>query len=283
LNTLEGDHLSNQGVLSVSSVHLAAGALQLAFADRARYLGDPDFVKVPTTELTSKDYARARRALIPADRALKASEVHAGEIAGSGDSSPGRESNETTHLSIIDSEGNAVASTQTVNGWLGAAVVIPGTGVLLNNEMDDFSAKTGASNMFGAIGGPANSIAPAKTPLSAMSPTLLLKDGKVVLSVGAPGGTRIISCVAQTILNWAEFKLPLRESIATVRYHHQWQPDLLTLDPPGPAPATLRKLQEMGYHTELSEVPCNVMAVERVGDQIHAVADPRDIGIGAAE
>jgi len=284
LNTLEDDHLSKDGFLSVPAIHLAAGALQLAFADRARYLGDPDFVKVPVAELISKSYAKQRRALIPADRALKANEVHAGDIPGfSTSENSSKESNETTHMSLIDSDGNAVASTQTINGWLGAAVVVPGTGVLLNNEMDDFSAKTGASNMFGAIGGPANSVAPGKAPLSAMSPTILLKDGKVVLSVGAPGGTRIISCVAQTILNWAEFKLPLRESVAAVRYHHQWQPDVLTIDPPGPATATLKKLTEMGYNVDIGDVPCNVMAAERVGDQLHAVADPRDVGTSAAE
>ncbi|PWU20605.1 MAG: gamma-glutamyltransferase [Bdellovibrio sp.] len=273
LNILENLNLAKSGYLSLPAIHYGAAALQLAFADRAYYLGDPGFVRVPSQQLITKKYAEARRALIPADRALKTADVHAGEI---------RESDDTTHFSMIDEQGNAVASTQTVNGWMGAGMVVSGTGIVLNNEMDDFSAKVGSANLFGAIGGGKNSIAPGKTPLSSMSPTLLMKDNKVVLSLGAPGGTRIISCVAQTILNWAELKLPLVESISAVRYHHQWQPDVLTIDPPGPAAPVLRELRGMGYEVKLEDVPCFVMAVESDGQRLHGVADPRDIGSSAA-
>ncbi|MBX2988479.1 MAG: gamma-glutamyltransferase [Bdellovibrionaceae bacterium] len=276
LKFLANDRLADKGFLSAESIHLEASALQSAFADRATYLGDPDFVNVPVRELLSADYLQKRRAEVPKDRARRADEVRAGELTVRS------ESTETTHLSIIDSEGGMVATTQTINGWFGAGLVVGGTGVVLNNEMDDFSAQTGAQNMFGAVGGEANSIAPGKTPLSSMSPTLLLKDGKPRLAIGAPGGTRIISCVAQTILNHLEFALPLRESIAAVRLHHQWKPDVLSLDPPGPGEKTVQELRRMGYRVELKPVPCNVMAVSQENGLLSAVSDPRDIGTAFA-
>lgn len=276
LNTLEQDKLANSGPLSTKSIHLAASALQSAFADRATYLGDPDFTSVPVDTLISDEYLKNRRQQIPDDRARKASEVAAGKVTG-------YESTETTHISMIDNQGNAVATTQTINGWMGAAVVAPGTGMVLNNEMDDFSAQVGASNLFGAIGGKPNSIAPKKTPLSSMSPTILLQNNKPVMAVGAPGGTRIISCVAQTILNYVEFKLPLYDSVTMVRYHQQWQPDVLFVDPPGPKPEVLKQLRSMGYDVKVEPIPCNVMAVSKEGEKLHGVADPRDIGTSIAK
>lgn len=276
LNFLEKDHLSQQGFLSKNSIHLAASALQSAFADRAKYLGDPDFVQVPVRGLTSPKYLEGRRAEVNLDKARKADEVAAGNPLP-------YESTDTTHISLLDNQGNAVSSTQTINGWMGAAVVAPGTGVVLNNEMDDFSAQEGSSNLFGAIGGKPNAIAPKKTPLSSMSPTILMKNNQPVLAVGAPGGTRIISCVAQTILNYVEFKLPLYDAVTAVRYHHQWRPDVLYIDPPGPRPEVLQGLQNMGYDVKIEPVPCYVMAVAREGDRLHGVADPRDIGISVAK
>jgi len=276
LNTLEKDDLRQYGVLSAPAIHLAASALQMAFADRAQFLGDPDFGMLATKGLTSPQYAQSRRQEISMDHARKADEVKAGNPAP-------YESSDTTHFSIIDHEGNAVASTQTINGWMGAGIVIPHTGIVLNNEMDDFSAQVGAANMFGAIGGKPNAIEPGKTPLSSMSPTFLMRDGQVQMSVGAPGGTRIISCVAQTILNYVEFKLPLYESVAVIRYHHQWKPDILEIDPPGPTPEEFEKLKKLGYDIKISPIGCNVMAVTREGTHFHAVADPRDIGTSAAK
>lgn len=276
LNFLEHDQLAKAGIHSAKAIHLAASALQSSFADRATYLGDPDFVKVPVKELIDVNYIQKRRAEVPLDRARKADEVKAGTISG-------YESSETTHMSLLDAAGNAVSTTQTVNGWMGAAMVAPGTGVILNNEMDDFSAKEGSSNLFGAIGGKPNAIAPKKTPLSSMSPTLLMKDNKPVIVVGAPGGTRIISCVAQTILNYVEFKTSLYDAVSAVRYHHQWQPDVLFLDPPGPAPAVVERLQKMGYDVKLQPINCNVMAVAKEGEQLRGVADPRDIGTSVAK
>ncbi len=276
LNFLENDKLAQKGVLTDSSIHLAASALQSSFADRAKYLGDPDFTKVPVKGLIDPKYVASRRAAVDPKKARHISDVEAGNPMP-------YESSETTHLSIMDAEGNAVATTQTINGWMGAAVVAPGTGILLNNEMDDFSQAEGASNLFGAVGGAPNAIAPRKTPLSSMSPTILVKDGKAVMSVGAPGGTRIISCVAQTILNYIEFELPLYESVAMIRYHHQWQPDKLVIEAPGPKPEVLKKLQDMGYTVDIKRIGCNVMAVAREGNNFVGVADPRDIGTSAAE
>lgn len=276
LNFLEQDQLKKKGHLSTEAIHLAASALQSAFADRAEYLGDPDFVQVPTQQLIDPKYVQKRRQEVSILRARKADEVKAGKPSA-------EESTETTHLSIIDAEGNAVSTTQTINGWMGAAVVAPGTGIVLNNEMDDFAAQVGASNLFGAIGGAPNAIAPKKTPLSSMSPTILLKDGKAMMAVGAPGGTRIISCVAQTILNYIEFETSLYDAVASVRYHHQWKPDILFIDPPGPTPETLQKLKAMNYDVQLENVPCNVMAVSKEGRILRGVADPRDIGTSLAD
>lgn len=276
LKFLEKDRLREKGFLSATSIHLAAAALQSAFADRAKYLGDPDFVQVPVRGLLNTKYLEGRRAAVDIGKARKSSEVQAGNPLP-------YESSDTTHLSLMDREGNAISTTQTINGWMGAGVVVPGTGVLLNNEMDDFSVQAGVPNMFGAVGDDANSIAPAKTPLSSMSPTIVMKDGETRMAVGAPGGTRIISCTAQTILNYTEFGLPLYEAVTSIRYHHQWKPDVLKIDPPGPRPEVLAQLQKMGYEVEIKPVGCNVMAVTREGDQLHGVADPRDIGTSLAK
>lgn len=276
LNLLEKDSLKEKGFLSARSIHLAAASLQSAFADRAKFLGDPDFVLVPTSGLTSKEYAEARRKEIPEERARPSSEVFSGQAFK-------YESADTTHFSIMDKEGNAVSSTQTINGFFGSSVVLPGTGIVLNNEMDDFSAKPGASNLFGAIGSKANAIVPRKTPLSSMSPTILIKDGVPVLTLGAPGGTRIISCVAQTILNYIEFGLPLYDSVTAVRYHHQWLPDVLDMDAPGPAPHVVKELEKMGYKVNLKTIGCNVMATALKEGVFSAASDPRDIGTSIAK
>lgn len=272
LNILEKDDLKSKGVLSTQSIHLVASALQLAFADRAKYMGDPDFVPVPTSRLLSKDHAARLRAFIDPKKARPSAQIPSQH-----------ESNETTHFSILDAEGNAVSSTQTINGWMGSGVVVPGTGILLNNEMDDFSAKPGAANLFGAVGGSANAIAPGKTPLSSMSPTIVLKDGRPMLVVGAPGGTRIISCVVQSILNYLEFGLPLGEAITIPRFHHQWLPDQLSIDAPGPAPEVQAELTRMGHALKVGPdaVHCRVMAVAREGDSLVGASDPRDAGTAA--
>lgn len=277
LNFLEKDSLKKSGPLSLKSIHLEASALQSAFTDRAQYLGDPDFWEVPVKGLTAKAYSQKRRQEVKLEKARTASEI------SFGDPLP-YESTETTHLSILDKEGNAVATTQTINGFFGAGVVVPETGIVLNNEMDDFTAEVGKQNLFGAVGGKANTIAPKKTPLSSMSPTIVMKKDLPIMSLGAPGGTRIISCVAQTIFNHLEFEMPLFESVAMIRLHHQWKPDVLTMDPPGPAYETRLALEQMGYKVELNSVPCYVMAVSREeSGQLTAVSDPRDAGMSLAK
>lgn len=276
LGFLEKDELYKKGFLSAPSIHLAAAALQSAFADRAVYLGDPDFVSVPTETLVSADYISKRRRTVSLDKARSMSEVGPGDLNLS-------ESEDTTHFSMMDAEGNAVSSTQTINGWMGAAIVAPGTGVVLNNEMDDFAAHDGSANLFGAVGGRANAIEPGKTPLSSMSPTILIRDGEVQMVVGAPGGTRIISCVAQTILNWTEFQMPLADAISTIRYHHQWKPDELSIEAPGPGEAVIKRLEKMGYQVKIKPIGCKVMAVARENGLLSAVSDPRDIGTSWVE
>lgn len=277
LNILEFDSLKELGMLTTQSIHRTASAMQLAFADRAEHMGDPDFVPVPVEGLISKKYARTLRSSIDPARARPSDEISAGKP-------PRAESTETTHFSIMDAEGNAVASTQTINGYFGSGVVVPGTGIVLNNTMDDFSAKPGASNLFGSVGGNANAIAPHKTPLSSMTPTLVLRKGVPVMAVGAPGGTRIIGCVAQTFLNYFEYRLPLYESVGLVRFHHQWKPDELKFDAPGPGDEVVEELKRLGHSVKLGfdAVPCRVMAVVREGASLIGVSDPRDAGSSAA-
>jgi gamma-glutamyltranspeptidase / glutathione hydrolase len=272
LNILENDSLKDYGFNSAQALHLEASAMQQAFADRATFMGDPDFFKeIPLKGLLSKSYARDVRKGIALDKAKSADKVQAGRA-------PDYESTETTNFSMMDAQGNVVVSTQTINGFMGSGLVVDGTGILLNNEMDDFSAKPGSSNIYGAVGGVANSIAPRKTPLSSMSPTIVLKDSKPVMALGAPGGTRIITCVAQTILNYVEYKMPLYESVVAVRRHNQWKPDQLDLEAPGPGDEVVAKLKGMGYEAKVGSVPCRVNAVSSEGALLRGVADPRDLG-----
>jgi gamma-glutamyltranspeptidase / glutathione hydrolase len=271
LNILENQGLKDFSPLSAEAIHRKASAMQFSFIDRARYMGDPDFTKVPTAWLTSKGYAEILSQKIQPEKAMRLEEAESVV--------PVREEHlETTHFSIMDAEGNVVVSTQTINGWFGSGYVVPGTGILLNNEMDDFSAKPGASNLFGAVGSQANKVQPGKTPLSSMSPTIVLKDNEPVLAIGAPGGTRIITCVAQTILNYLEHGLSLYDSLALTRFHHQWKPDELVVENASMGEATLETLRNYGYTIKVGRVGCNVMGVSREGQVLHGVSDPRDFG-----
>ncbi|MBS1958396.1 MAG: gamma-glutamyltransferase [Bdellovibrionales bacterium] len=275
LKLLEHEGFTPADYFKPRTLHLMASAMQQAFADRARYLGDPDFVRVPVKGLISDDYIRLERGKFNDDRARKQVEVVAGAASFSSESS------ETSHLSLMDSDGNVIVSTQTVNGWFGSKVVAEGTGIVLNNEMDDFSAKPGAANLFGAVGGDENSIQPKKTPLSSMSPTIVFKDGKPVMAVGAPGGTRIITAVAQTILNYFVFKKSLYASVAAPRIHQQWTPDQLTVENQAVPAETLRELDRLGWLVKRMPQQSAVMAIVREGNQLIGVADPRDIGTSA--
>jgi gamma-glutamyltranspeptidase/glutathione hydrolase len=245
--------------------------MQSAFLDRARYMGDPEFVHVPVSTLTSKKYAEETRRRFDASRTGTAD-----DLAAQTEILP--EHSETTHFSIMDREGNVVVSTQTINGWFGSGLVAGNTGIVLNNEMDDFAAKPGASNLFGAIGSKANSVQPGKTPLSSMSPTIVLENGLPRLAVGAPGGTRIITCVAQTILNTLVYGLPLYDSVAALRIHQQWKPDVLNIEAPGLGHATETELARRGWKIEKGKAACAVMAVAREGELLRGVSEPRDYG-----
>ena len=217
LNILEGFPMAEMKQGSAPSLHLLIEAMKRAYADRARYLGDPAFVNAPADMLISKDYAAKQRAGIDLARATPAAEVLAVK--------PPREGSNTTHYSVVDSSGNAVSNTYTLNFPYGVGLVAEGTGVLLNNELDDFTAAPGASNAFGLVGFEANLPGPGKRPLSSMSPTIVLKDGKPVLVTGSPGGSRIISAVLQVVVDVLDYKMDVAAAVAAPRVHHQWMPD----------------------------------------------------------
>ena len=221
LNIIEGFQMSNMKQGSATSLHVMIEAMKRAYADRARYLGDPAFINAPTVALLDKDYAAKQRATIDLARATAWAEA-----AGV----PPREGSNTTHYSVVDASGNAVSNTYTLNFPYGVGLVAEGTGVLLNNELDDFTAAPGASNAFGLVGFEANLPGPGKRPLSSMSPTIVLKDGKPVLVTGSPGGSRIISAVTQVIVDVIDYKMNIAAAVAAPRVHHQWLPDEVRIE-----------------------------------------------------
>jgi gamma-glutamyltranspeptidase/glutathione hydrolase len=239
LNVVEGYDLKGLGFHSAASVHLMVEAMRHAFMDRNSYLGDPAFVSNPLDRLLSKDYAARIRATILPDKATPSQEVQPGV-------SP-HEKSETTHYSVIDNDGDAVAVTYTINGGFGAGVIAPGTGFFLNDEMDDFTVKPGVANLFGLVQGEANAIAPGKRPLSSMAPTLVEKDGQVVLALGSPGGSRIITTVLETALNLIDYGMTPQEAVDAPRFHHQWLPDTVFAEPYAFSPDTQKLLEGMGY------------------------------------
>ena len=244
LNVLEGYPLGYLGAGSADTVHVMAEAMRYAYVDRNSALGDPDFVDNPVSKLLDKGYAAEIRAKIDPYRAGVSKDLMP---EGFG------EHMETTHYSIIDDEGNAVAVTYTLNGSFGAGVVAPGTGVLLNNEMDDFTQKPGVPNLYGLVQGEANAIQPKKTPLSSMSPTVLAKDGKPFMIIGSPGGSRIITITLEAIVNVIDHGMDIQEAIDAPRIHHQWLPDTLSIEPHGLSPDTLKMLAGMGYHLDVAD------------------------------
>ena len=241
LNILEGYEMSKLGWSSSERYHLTTEAMRRAFADRAEYMGDADFVNVPVAGLIDKDYAARLRGTINAERASTSTEVRAGKPAG-------YESEETTHFTVVDTEGNVVSNTYTLNLGFGSGVVAKGTGVLLNNEMDDFAAKPGSPNAFGLIQGERNAVAPKKRPLSAMTPTFVLrKDGSLWFAVGSPGGPTIINTVLQVITNIVDYGMNIQQAIDAPRIHHQWLPDELIYEPYGLSTDTQRALEARGH------------------------------------
>lgn len=268
LNILESFPLQEQGANSAESVRLIAEAAKLAYADRSEYLGDPDFVKVPQQGLISKQYA-----------AQLAASIRPGSVRDARSIGPGNpadfESDQTTHYSVVDSQGNMVGVTYTLNLNFGSGIVAEGTGILLNNEMDDFSAKPGVANAYGLIGGDANAIEGGKRPLSSMMPTMVLRDGKPWLVTGSPGGARIITTVLQTLINAMDFGMNPAENAATPRVHHQWQPDVLRIEK-GLSPDTLKILEKLGYDIELKASMGRTQTIQIEHDSLHGYSDPRN-------
>jgi gamma-glutamyltranspeptidase/glutathione hydrolase len=239
LNVLEGYPMADLGWHSAGAVHVMVEAMRHAFVDRNFLLGDPEFVSNPLNKLLSKDYAAEIRSLIKPDKASTSEEVQPG--------SPPHEGTQTTHFSVVDRSGNAVAVTYTINAYFGAKVMAAGTGFFLNDEMDDFTIKPGAANMFGLVQGKANAIAPGKRPLSSMSPTIVKKDGKTFMVLGSPGGSRIITIVAEAIMNVIDHGMTIQEAVNAPRLHHQWMPDSVSVEPFALSPDTQKLLEAMGY------------------------------------
>jgi gamma-glutamyltranspeptidase/glutathione hydrolase len=239
LNILEGYDLAGLGWGSAQAIHYEIEAMRHAYIDRNSYLGDPDFVKNPVERLTDKAYAAKIRASIDPQKA--------GDSAALKPGVPPHEGSNTTHYSIVDSQGNAVSVTYTLNDWFGTRIVAEGTGVLLNNEMDDFTAKVGVPNIYGLLQGEANAIAPGKTPLSSMSPTIVTKDGKPVFVTGTPGGSRIITVVLHSILNVVDYGMNVQEAADAPRIHHQWMPDVTNVERFALSPDTRKILEGMGH------------------------------------
>ncbi|MEH6611455.1 MAG: gamma-glutamyltransferase [Halioglobus sp.] len=243
LNILEGYPLEDLGHNSAAYLHLLIESMKLAYADRSKYLGDPDFTPIPVTELTSKAYAKQQRKRIDENRATPATEISPGNIAPA-------ESSDTTHYTVADSMGNVVSNTYTLNFSFGSHIAVPGTGMLLNNEMADFAASPGKPNAYGLIEGTANAIGGGKRPLSSMSPTMVFKEGKPWLATGSPGGSVIITTVLQTILNAMVFDMNIASAAAGARVHHQWMPDNLRVER-GVSPDTIRMLEALGHKPEI--------------------------------
>jgi gamma-glutamyltranspeptidase/glutathione hydrolase len=268
LNLLERFPLAQYGAGSAQVLHLIAESARLAYADRAEYLGDPDFVKVPQKGLVAKKYADELAGKIKLDRATPSATVKPGQPQAF-------ESDQTTHFSVMDAAGNVVSCTYTLNLNFGSGIVVRGTGVLLNNEMDDFSIKPGVPNAFGLIGGDANAIAPGKRPLSSMTPVIVSAPEGLVLATGSPGGARIITTVLQNLVNVIDFKMNIAEAIAAPRMHHQWLPDFLRLER-GFSPDTVVLLKNMGHEVRIMPTMGRVQTVQRQSNLFWGASDPRN-------
>ena len=273
LNMLEPFSLNEMGFGSAETIHLLSEVMKRAYSDRSKYLGDTDFVEVPLKGLTSKTYAK---------KLLK--EISLSKVTSSKDISYGNplpyESPDTTHFSVMDDRGNVVSNTYTLNFSYGSGIVIPGTGILMNNEMDDFSSKKGVPNAYGLVGFEANEIQGRKRPLSSMTPTIVFKDGKPYLVLGSPGGSRIITTVLQVVLNVLEHKMNIKKAVISPRIHHQWLPDVLLVEE-GFSSDTLSLLKAKGHTIRPSRTMGSVQAIVSSGDYFYGAADPRRPSSGA--
>jgi gamma-glutamyltranspeptidase / glutathione hydrolase len=306
LNTIGSTDLAAMGWHSPDALHLLIESMRIAYADRSVHLGDPDFSQIPVSALTNPAYAVKRRQEINMEKARSSKTVQPASIdilnqfnkpvgvslVGTQSphgihkghprlsEQPQSESMETSHLTVVDRDRNVVSLTFTVNYRFGAGVVVPGTGILLNDEMDDFAIAPGVANVFGLVGGDKNSIAPGKTPLSSMTPTIVTENGKFRLAIGAPGGSTIITTVLQILLNVLEYKMDVGAAVAAGRIHHQWQPDKVNVDPWGFDAATLAELRRRGHQIEPRSYWGNANAIQQLPDgKLEGAADPRGEGV----
>ncbi|QFT29702.1 Gamma-glutamyltranspeptidase precursor [Labrenzia sp. THAF82] len=270
LNMLEAFPIAEFGPNSADTIHVMAEAMRRAYADRSKYLGDPDYVDVPVKGLTSPAYAAELVKTIDLEVATPSEQIKPADPLP-------YESNETTHFSVVDKDGNAVSNTYTLNFSYGVGMTADGTGVLLNNELDDFSAKPGVPNAYGLIGGTANAVEGGKRPLSSMSPTLVFKDGTFFLATGSPGGSRIITTTLQIIMNIVDHKMSIAEATAAPRVHNQWLPDEIRIEE-GLSPDTIKLLEAKGHKVEVKNAMGSTQSIMKVGDVLAGASDPRRPG-----
>ena len=277
LGMLDGSGYEKAGPGSAASIHYVTEVMRRFYADRSEYFGDPDFYPVPVRKLLDPHYIASRRGTIDPAHATPSSQIRPGAISA-------HESTETTHFNIVDQQGNAVALTYTLNNGFGSGVTVPGLGFLLNDEMDDFAAKPGTENLFHLIQGESNAIQPGKRPVSSMTPTIVTRDGKFFLMLGAPGGSRIINGVLQVLLNVVDFHMNLQDAVDWPRFHHQWMPDVLYFEK-GISPDTVAHLRAMGHEVSpleaTSSVVARVEAILNEGGWLQGASDGR--GNGKAE
>ena len=270
LNMLENYDLRKMGYNSAQKYHILAEAMRRAFADRAEFMGDPDFAKVPTAQLIDKNYAKQRAGTINLTQASKSTDIKAGEITFS-------EGTETTHFTVVDGDGNVVTNTYTINDLYGSRVTAKGTGVLLNDEMDDFAARPGKPNLYGLIQGENNSVQPKKRPLSSMTPTIVLrKDGSAWFALGARGGPRIITAVLQSVINMIDYDMNIQQAIDAPRIHQQWFPDEVLYEPLGMSPDTLKILENLGQ--TFAARPANIASATGI-----AIEEKTEVKFGAID
>ncbi|MGQ4646851.1 gamma-glutamyltransferase [Lyngbya aestuarii] len=271
LNILEGFPIAELGHNTAQTLHLMTESMKLAYADRSKFLGDTDFVTVPIRGLISKSYATELRSKINLAKATPSQEI------APGNPNNFNESNNTTHYSVMDKDGNVVSNTYTLNFSFGSRLTATGTGILLNNEMDDFAAKLGVPNAFGLIGGELNAIEPEKRMLSSMTPTIVIKENQPYLVTGSPGGGRIITAVLQVIINVIDHKMNIAEATNAVRIHHQWLPDVLLVEQ-GLNGDTIRLLTEKGHQISVQDAMGSTQSIMRVADSFQGASDPRRTG-----